>query len=80
MSMVSIILSSLSCLLCCGGFAFFLILVIGFMVMRKRGKKGSAKEMMSVGVEEVSRAFVKTKKSREEMMREEEEEENRNKR
>ncbi len=68
-----------SCL-CCAGFVFFIILIVGFLAMRKRGKTGSAKEVMAVGVEEVSRAFVKTKKSREEMMREEEEEERKNKR
>ncbi len=77
---MAIVIGLISSLLCCGGFAFFLVLIVGFMVMRKRGKKGSASEIMSVGVEEVSRAFVKTKKSREEMMREEEEEEKRNKR
>lgn len=74
------IIGLISSCLCCGGFVFFIILIVGFLAMRKSGKKGTAKEIMAVGVEEVSRAFVKTKKSREELMREEEDEENRNKR
>lgn len=74
------IIALLSSCLCCGGFVFFVILIVGYLAMRKTGKKGNAKEIMAVGVEEVSRAFVKTKKSREDLMREEEEEENRNKR
>lgn len=74
------LIALLSSCLCCAGFVFFVILIVGYLAMRKSGKKGSAKDIMAVGVEEVSRAFVKTKKSREDMMREEEEEENRNKR
>lgn len=70
---LTIILSLLSSLCCCLGFVFIIIVIVGMLAMRKRGKKGTAKEIMSVGVEEVSRAFVKSKKSREEMMREEEE-------
>lgn len=74
------LIALLSSCLCCAGFVFFVILIVGYLAMRKSGKKGSAKDIMAVGVEEVSRAFVKTKKSREDLMREEEEDENRNKR
>lgn len=75
MSTVSIIIAALTSLLCCGGATLLFLLLVGIMLMRKRGKKNiNASEAVKVGAEEVSRAFVRTKKTREELYAEEEEE------
>lgn len=65
---------------CCCGVPFILF-IVGFMVLRKKGKTEiSAKEAVVAGVDQVSRAFVRTGKSREEMIAEEDAEEDRNRR
>ena len=55
---ISIIVSLISLLLC-AGFAFLLFcLVLGFVLLRRRGKKQvTATEAVSVGVERVSSVF-----------------------
>ncbi len=48
--------------LCGGGGLLFIILgIVGFVMLRKRGKtKVSAKEAVTAGVESVSQVFVRT--------------------
>ncbi|MFZ5479417.1 MAG: hypothetical protein ACOZNI_21815 [Myxococcota bacterium] len=77
MSTTTLILSLLSSLCCCSGFVLIFLLIVGMMVLRKKGKKNvSAKEAIQAGAE-VSRAFVRGKKTREELLAEEDEEEGR---
>lgn len=74
------IISALSSLCCCFGFFLIFFGIIGFMVLRKRGKKNvTVTEAIQEGAE-MSRAFVRGGKSREQLLAEEEEEENRNNR
>lgn len=78
MSSVTLIISVLSSLCCCGGFFLLLFLVLGMVLLRKRGKKDiSPKEAVVAGAEQVSQMFVRPKKSREELMRDEDEDERR---
>jgi fumarate reductase subunit C len=71
--MMSYLWYILSCTCCCLAFVFFILLIVGIMSMRKRGKKVTAKAAVMEGAEQVSRVFVR--KSREEMLREEDEQE-----
>jgi high-affinity Fe2+/Pb2+ permease len=72
-----LILAAVGSLLCCGSCFLFVVLIVGWMVLRKRGKKASPRQAVVVGVQEMSRAFVRGMKSREELLREEDEEEGR---
>lgn len=60
----------LSCTCCCLFWVFVILLVVGMMALRKKGKKVTAKGAVSEGVEQVSRVFVRGNKTREEMLRE----------
>lgn len=71
------ILAVVGSLLCCGSCFLFVVLLIGWMVLRKRGRKASPRQAVVVGVQEMSRAFVRGLKTREELLREEDEEERR---
>ena len=68
---MSYLIYGLSCTCCCLAFVFFLLLIVGILSMRKRGKKVSAKAAVMEGAEQVSRVFVR--KSREEILKEEDE-------
>jgi hypothetical protein len=59
-TIIAVLVFALSTL-ACGGVGFFLfVAIVGFIVLRRRGKKGvSAKEAVSVGVESVSQVFVR---------------------
>jgi hypothetical protein len=62
-TIVAIIVSLLLTLLCAGSGLLMLFLVVGVMVLRRRGRKAnSAKEIVSVGVESVSQVFMRTGK------------------
>ncbi len=63
----------LSCTCCCLFWVFIILIIVGVMALRKKGKKVTAKEAMSEGVEQVSRVFVRGNKTREEMLREDDE-------
>lgn len=76
-SYVPLILAVVGSLLCCGSCFLFVVLLIGWMVLRKRGRKASPRQAVVVGVQEMSRAFVRGLKTREELLREEDEEERR---
>lgn len=79
-SSVFYIASALSSLCCCFGFMLLFFGIIGFMMLRKRGKKSvSVTEAIQEGAE-MSRAFVRGGKSREQLLAEEEEEERNNRR
>lgn len=78
-STLSIAIAVLSSLCCCLGVVFFLLFVIGLLFLRKRGKKAATPvEAVWAGADQVSRAFVRTNKTREQLYAEEEEEERRN--
>ena len=48
--------------LCCGGFVLIFVLILGFVLLRRRGqKKVTARAAMSAGVESVSQVFVRGK-------------------
>lgn len=68
---MSYLICGLSCTCCCLAFVFFLLLIVGILSMRKRGKKVTAKAAVMEGAEQVSRVFVR--KSREEMLKEDDE-------
>lgn len=77
-SLLSLVIAGVLGLLCCTGAALLFFLAVGIVLLRRRGKKQiSTKEAVRVGAEEVSRAFVRTKKTREELYAEEEEEDRR---
>lgn len=70
-------LSCLGSLLCCGFCFFLFVLILGFMLLRKKGKKEiSVKDALDAGAD-ASRAFIRGGKSREQLLAEEEEEERR---
>jgi hypothetical protein len=47
-------------LLCSGGFCLFVFfMIVGVVVLRRRGKKVTAKKAMQQGVESVSQVFVR---------------------
>lgn len=74
-SYIIYIVAALSSLLCCGGAFLIFLLILGFVFLRKRGKKDiSVKEAMSTGAD-MSRAFIRGGKTREQLLAEEEEEE-----
>lgn len=59
-SLIIIIVSALLSLLCCGGTLFLFVLILGFVLLRRRGKKEvTAREAMNAGVESVSQVFVR---------------------
>ncbi len=56
------ILSLLVSVLCSGGFCMFMFfLIVGIVVLRRRGKKVTAKGAVQQGVESVSQVFVRGK-------------------
>ena len=74
MSMTAIVASAISSLCCCLAFVLFILLIIGVLTMRKKGKKKvTAREAIATGADQVSRVFVRGQKSREEMLAEEDE-------
>ena len=60
-TLIALVVSALFALLCGGGgFLIFLFGIVGFIVLRRRGKKAvTAKEAVSAGVESVSQVFVR---------------------
>ena len=68
-SLIIMIVSLTLSLLCSGGFClFFVFLIVGIIVLRRRGKKEvSAKEAVAAGVESVSQVFVRGKMGLEEL-------------
>jgi len=59
-SLIIVIVSALLSLLCCGGTLFLFVLILGFVLLRRRGKKNvSARDAMNAGVESVSQVFVR---------------------
>lgn len=59
-SLIIIIVSTLLSLLCCGGTMFLFVLILGFVLLRRRGKKDvTARDAMNAGVESVSQVFVR---------------------
>ncbi|MBM4364650.1 MAG: hypothetical protein FJ102_00430 [Deltaproteobacteria bacterium] len=69
----SLIGSIVGCTCCCLFWVFVIVLIAGVMALRKKGKKVTAKEAVTEGVEQVSRVFVRGNKTREEMLREDDE-------
>jgi len=58
--MICSVLGFLASLLCSGGFCLFVFLmIVGVVVLRRRGKKVTAKGAMQQGVESVSQVFVR---------------------
>lgn len=75
--MASIISSILGCTCCCFFWVFVILLVVGLMRLRKKGKTDAGvKDMLNEGYE-ASRAFVRGGKTREQLLAEEDEQENR---
>ncbi len=61
-SLIIVIISALLSLLCCGGTLFLFVLILGFVLLRRRGQKDvTARDAMSAGVESVSQVFVRGK-------------------
>ena len=59
-SLVCSILGLIASLLCSGGFCLFVFfMIVGVVVLRRRGKKVTAKTAMQQGVESVSQVFVR---------------------
>jgi hypothetical protein len=78
-STLSIVIAALSSLCCCLGFVLFVLFLVGFLFLRKRGQKAATPvEAVRAGADQVSRAFVRTNKTREQLYAEEEEEERKN--
>jgi len=60
LSIICGILSALISLLCSGGFCLFIFfMIVGVIVLRRRGKKVTAKGAVQQGVESVSQVFVR---------------------
>ncbi len=74
--MISYLIYGLSCLCCCLFWVFVIILIVGLLRMRKKGKKANAVEAFNEGYE-ASKAFVRGQKTREQLLAEEDEEEGR---
>ena len=61
-SVVSIICSLVLSLLCVGAVLLFLVvLLVGVVLLRRRGSKVTVKGAVSVGAESVSQVFMRTK-------------------
>lgn len=59
-TLVALLVSLLTMLLCCGLGIFMLLFVLGIVILRRRGrKKVSVKEAVSVGASTVSQVFVR---------------------
>ncbi len=62
-TIIAIVVSLLTALICGGGgFLFFLFLIVGIILLRRRGKKVTVKAAVSAGAESVSQVFMKTEK------------------
>jgi len=60
MEMLAYAFACLCQVLCCVGVPLFVLLIIGFVVLRRRGaEKVTAKDAMNAGVESVSQVFVR---------------------
>jgi hypothetical protein len=61
-TLVAIVISLLMSLFCCGIGVFMFVLLLGFMLLRRRGKKKiTMKQAVSAGAERVSQVFVRGK-------------------
>ncbi len=61
-SLISIAVSLILSLLCCGFWVFLFLLVLGIFLLRRRGKTAvSAAEAVKVAAVEVSQVFVRGK-------------------
>lgn len=61
-SLIIGLVSALLSLLCCGGTLFLFVLILGFVLLRRRGQQDvSARDAMNAGVESVSQVFVRGK-------------------
>ncbi len=69
----SLVLPALGCFCCCIFWVFVIILIIGLLRMRKKGKKATPVEVFQEGFE-ASRAFVRGQKTREQLLAEEDDE------
>ncbi|MEZ4323013.1 MAG: hypothetical protein R3F61_36440 [Myxococcota bacterium] len=59
-TIIGLLVSLLTTLLCCGIGIFMLLFVLGIIILRRRGKKKvSVKEAVSAGAETVSQVFVR---------------------
>ena len=58
-AIIGLLLSLFLSLLCCGVGIFFFLLVVGILILRRRGKKVTVKEAVSTGAETVSQVFVR---------------------
>lgn len=77
-SVISMILGLVCSLLCCAGFALIILAIVGFMLLRRRGKKDiKVTDAVAAGADSVSRAFTRSGKSRAEMYADEEDDERR---
>ena len=56
---VSIVLSLLCSLLCCVGTVFLFLLILGVVLLRRRGKKVTPKAAVKAATERVSQAFMR---------------------
>ncbi len=74
--MISYLIYLLSCSCCCIFWVFVILLIVGLMRLRKKGKTDAGmKDMLNEGYE-ASRAFVRGNKTREQLLAEEDEQEN----
>ncbi len=61
-TLIAITVSLLLSLFCCGIGVFLFVLLLGFLMLRRRGKKKiSMKDAVSAGAERVSQVFVRGK-------------------
>jgi hypothetical protein len=61
-TLIGIAISLLLSLFCCGIGVFVFVLLLGFMLLRRRGKKKiTVKDAVSAGAERVSQVFVRGK-------------------
>ena len=62
MTIIGLVVSMILSLLCCGFGIFLFLLVIGIVLLRRRGKKDiTMKAAVSAGAESVSQVFVRGK-------------------
>lgn len=59
-TIIGLLVSLLTTVLCCGLALFIFLLLVGLVILRRRGKKDvSMKEAVSTGAETVSQVFVR---------------------
>ncbi len=59
-TIIGLLVSLLTTVFCCGIALFIFLLIVGMVILRRRGKKDvSMKEAVSAGAETVSQVFVR---------------------